>query len=152
MIQKFVTPRDLMSISEPIIVNCTGLGSKALFNDEELVPVKGQLTVLVPQTEITYSASGRPPGAPPPTPGQQGGGGGGGGASMNARSDGLVIGNMMERGNWSLDVNEEVRQRNVDAAIKFFSAMRPATPGVALTRWEPRSAAPSLESFFDLES
>ena len=152
VIQKFVTPRDLMSISEPIIVNCTGLGSKALFNDEELVPVKGQLTVLVPQTEVTYSASGRPPGAPPPTPGQQGGGGGGGGASMNARSDGLVVGNMMERGNWSLDVNEEVRQRNVDAAIKFFAAMRPATPGAALTRWEPRSAAPSLESFFDLES
>ena len=71
---------------------------------------------------------------------------------MNARSDGLVIGNMQERGNWSLDVNEEVRQRNVDAAIKFFSLMRPATPGVALTRWEPRAAAPSLESFFDLES
>jgi hypothetical protein len=29
-----------------VIVNCTGLGSKALFNDEELIPVKGQLTVM----------------------------------------------------------------------------------------------------------
>ena len=153
VIRKFESPRDLMSLTEPIIVNCTGLGSKALFNDEELVPVKGQLTVMVPQTEVTYSASGRPPGAPPPPPGQQGGGGGGGNnASMNARSDGLVLGNMMERGNWSLDVNEDVRQRVVDNAIKFFSAMRPARPDAPITRWEPRSAAPSVDSFFDLES
>src|SRR5262245_36042913 len=136
VIRKFDTRRDLMSLTEPIIVNCTGLGSKALFNDEELVPVKGQLTVLVPQSEVTYSASGRPPGAPPPPPGQQQGGGGGGGnnASMNARSDGLVIGNMMERDNWSLDINEEVRQRVVDNAIKFFSAMRRARTDAPLTR------------------
>jgi hypothetical protein len=71
---------------------------------------------------------------------------------MNARTDGLVVGNMMERGNWTLDINQEVRQRVVDAAIKFFAAMRPATPGVPFTRWEPRDAPPSVESFFDLES
>ena len=71
---------------------------------------------------------------------------------MNARSDGLVIGNMMERGNWSLDINEEVRKRNVDAAIAFFSAMQPAKRGVPLTRWEPRGTPPSVESFFDLDS
>jgi D-amino-acid oxidase len=153
VIRKFDTPRDLLTLTEPVIVNCTGLGSKALFDDEELIPVKGQLTVMVPQSEVTYSASGRPPGAPPPPPGPPGGGGGGGGgASMNARSDGLVIGNMQERGNWSLDINQEVRQRVVDAAIKFFAVMQPARPGVPFTRWEPRSAAPSVESFFDLDS
>jgi len=154
VIRKFDTPRDLLTLTEPVIVNCTGLGSKALFNDEELIPVKGQLTVMVPQTEVTYSASGRLPGMPAPPPGTftPGGGGGGGGASMNARSDGLVIGNMQERGNWSLDINQEVRQRVVDAAITFFSAMRPAAPGVPFTRWEPRAAAPSVESFFDLDS
>jgi D-amino-acid oxidase len=154
VIRKFDTPRDLLTLTEPVIVNCTGLGSKALFNDEELIPVKGQLTVMVPQTEVTYSASGRLPGMPAPPPGTftPGGGGGGGGASMNARSDGLVIGNMQERGNWSLDINQEVRQRVVDAAIKFFAAMQPARRGVAFTRWEPRAAAPSVESFFDLDS
>src|SRR5262245_25190187 len=145
VIRKFDTPRDLMTLTEPVIVNCTGLGSKALFNDEELVPVKGQLTVLVPQTEVTYSASGRPPGVPAPAPGTGGGGGGGfnpNNASMNARSDGLVIGNMMERGNWSLDINEDVRQRVVDAAVKFFSAMQPAKPGVQLTRAEAPASPP----------
>jgi D-amino-acid oxidase len=151
VIRKFDTPRDLMTLTEPVIVNCTGLGSKALFNDEELVPVKGQLTVMVPQTEVTYSASGRPPGFVPLPPGTTTGGGGGG-ASMNARSDGLVIGNMQERGNWSLDINEEVRKRVVDAAVAFFSGMKPATPGVRLTRWESSRATPSLESFFDLDS
>ena len=156
VIRKFDSSRDLMSLPEPIIVNCSGLGAKALFNDDELMPVKGQLTVLVPQAEVTYSASGRPPGAPPaPPPATTGGGGGGGGgnnASINARSDGLVVGNMQERGNWSMDVNEEVRQRVVNNAIKFFSAMRPATPGVQLTQWEPSRGAPNVEDFFDLES
>ncbi len=47
------------------------------------------------------------------------------GASINPRGDGILIGNMMERGNASLEPNPDVRQRNVDAAIQFFAAMRP---------------------------
>jgi glycine/D-amino acid oxidase-like deaminating enzyme len=154
VIRKFVTPRDLMELAEPVIVNCTGLGSKSLFNDDELVPVKGQLTVMVPQREVTYSAAGRPPGIAPPPPGvvAEGANQFQFTASMNARSDGLVIGNMMERGNWSLDINEEVRQRVVDLAVQFFRAMRPARPGVPLTSSRSPQAAPPLDSFFDLDS
>jgi len=157
VIRKFVTPRDLMELSESVIVNCTGLGSKALFNDDELVPVKGQLTVMVPQREVTFSASGRPPGmpAPPPRPADAEGGNNQQfrfNASMNARSDGLVIGNMMERGNWTLDVNEEVRQRVVDLAVQFFRAMRAPNPRVPLTDSRAPQSAPSLDSFFDLDS
>ena len=43
VIRKFDTPRDVATLSENVIVNCTGLGSKALFSDAELVPLKGQL-------------------------------------------------------------------------------------------------------------
>ncbi len=111
VIRKFDTPRDLMSLTESIIVNCTGLGSKTLFHDDELVPIKGQLTVCIPQPEVNYRASGRLPNSTV-------------NASINPRSDGITVGNMMERGNWSLDVNEEVRRQNVDAAIRFFGAMR----------------------------
>ena len=32
-----------------MIVNCTGLGAKAIFSDPELMPLKGQLVVLIPQ-------------------------------------------------------------------------------------------------------
>jgi D-amino-acid oxidase len=37
-----------------VIFNCTGLGARALFGDQELTPIKGQLTVLLPQTEVNY--------------------------------------------------------------------------------------------------
>jgi D-amino-acid oxidase len=112
VIRKFDTPRDLMSLSESIVVNCTGLGSKTLFGDDELVPIKGQLTVCIPQPEVNYRAFHRAPGEAA--------------ASINPRSDGLIIGNHQDRGNWSLEVDEEVRRRNMEAAMRFFGAMRGA--------------------------
>jgi hypothetical protein len=139
VIRKFDTPRDLMSLTEPIIVNCTGLGSKTLFNDDQLVPVKGQLTVCVPQPEVNYRASGHLPNSAVI-------------ASINPRSDGIVIGNMQERGNWSLEPNQEVRQQNVVAAIQFFSAMRATSGGIQVTKSQPPRATPNLESFYGLES
>jgi len=138
VIRKFDTPRDLMALPESVIVNCTGLGSKALFNDDELVPIKGQLTVCVPQPEVNYRANGHLANSTV-------------NASINPRSDGIVVGNMMERGNWSLDINETVRQQNVDAAIKFFGGMRGTrgTP-VQVTRSAPRQI-PTLESFYGVD-
>jgi len=138
VIRTFDTPRDLMSLQEPIVVNCTGLGSYTLFNDKELVPVKGQLTALVPQPEVDYRAGG------PTSSGTN--------ATMNSRSDGIIVGNLQDPGNWSLEPDEDVRQRNVDAAIEFFSAMRAPRPGAVLTRSERPEIAPRLESFFDVES
>jgi D-amino-acid oxidase len=155
VIRKFDTPRDLMSLTEPVIVNSTGLGSKALFNDEELVPVKGQLSLLVPQPEVTYRMSGRvagsiqPGGAPNAAAAL---GNPAANASANPRTDGIVIGNLMDRGNWSLEVDEEVRLRNIEAATQFFAAMRPPIEGARLTRAEPPRTPPRLESFFDEES
>ena len=140
VIRKFDTPRDLMSLSEPVIVNCTGLGSRALFSDEELVPIKGQLTVLVPQPEVTYRAS-RPL---PDGKGQP--------VGMNPRTDGIVLGNLTDRGNWSLQPEEDVRQRVVSAAIEFFAAMRPPSAGARFAKFQAPETIPSLESFFGLES
>ena len=118
VIRQFDTPRDLMSLPESLIVNCTGLGSKTLFNDDELVPIKGQLSVCIPQPEVRYRVHGNLPGSTV-------------GASWNPRSDGITVGNMMERGNWSLDVNEEVRRQNVEAAMQFAAAMRGGRPAGA---------------------
>jgi D-amino-acid oxidase len=138
VIRKFDTPRDLMSLSEPVVVNCTGLGSFTLFDDKELVPIKGQLTALPAQPEVTYRAGGRAPN--------------GGNASMNARSDGIIIGNLQDRGNWSLEPDQDVLQRNVQAAIDFFGMMQPPAPGARLTRFEPPQIAPNVDSFFDAQS
>jgi len=71
---------------------------------------------------------------------------------INSRADGIIVGNLQDPGNWSLEPDEEVRQRNVDAAIEFFSAMRAPRPGAPLTRSEPPRAIPSVNAFFDAES
>lgn len=138
VIRKFDTPRDLMTLSEPIVVNSTGLGSFTLFDDKELVPVKGQLTALVAQPEVNYRASGRAPS--------------GAQASINSRSDGLIVGNLQDRGNWALEPDPDVIQRNVQAAVDFFSLMRPPAPGARLTRSGPPQTIPGVDSFFDTQS
>ena len=138
VIRKFDTPRDLMTLAEPIVVNCTGLGSFSLFDDKELMPVKGQLTAMVPQPEVDYRAGG------PTSSGVA--------ATMNSRSDGIIVGNLQDPGNWSLEPDEEVRRRNVEAAIEFFASMRAPAAGVRLTRSEAPRVAPPVEAFFDAES
>ncbi len=115
VIRKFETASDVAALAENVVVNCTGLGSKALFNDPELMPLKGQLTVLVPQSEITYSTSGG--GRPPATPQA-------GFIHMMPRTDGIVLGGTSLRDDWSLDVNEKERQRIVETHIDLFSTMR----------------------------
>jgi D-amino-acid oxidase len=114
VIRKFETPRDLMSLSESVIVNCTGLGSRALFGDEELMPLKGQLVVMVPQAEVNYSTNGGR--NLPPTPGI--------GIHMMPRSDGIVLGGTSERGVWTMEPNEDERKRVVEGHIDLFAGMR----------------------------
>jgi len=138
VIRKFDTPRDLLSLDEPVVVNCTGLGSATLFDDKELVPIKGQLTAIVPQAEVTYRASGRTAN--------------GGQATINPRSDGIIVGNLQDRGNYSLEPDEDVRRRNVDAAIEFFSGMHPPPAGARLSESRPPRVAPAVETFFDQNS
>jgi D-amino-acid oxidase len=44
----------LMQLPERVIFNCTGLGSRDLFNDHELYPIKGHLVVYEAQPEIDF--------------------------------------------------------------------------------------------------
>lgn len=44
----------LTKLSETIIVNCTGLGAKALWKDSKMVPIQGQLAMLPPQGALDY--------------------------------------------------------------------------------------------------
>jgi glycine/D-amino acid oxidase-like deaminating enzyme len=128
VIRTFDTPRDLMSLDENLIVNCTGLGSATLFSDTTMVPVKGQLTVLIPQPEVNYACRVMP------------------------RRDGIAIGTTQERGVSTLEPNEEAMKRNVDAVIKFYSGMRPASVSMSARLLDMPRDTPSVESFFGLES
>lgn len=51
----FHHPSELATLDEPVVVNCTGYGARALFGDESLVPVRGQIAWLTPQPEVTYA-------------------------------------------------------------------------------------------------
>ena len=115
VIRTFSAPGQLVALDEPLVINCTGLGARDLFGDDELVPLKGQLTVLVPQPEVDYGTFGGLPGSSR---------GGGLGIHMQPRSDGIVLGGTSERGAWSLEPDQEAMKRIVDAHRAVFSAMR----------------------------
>jgi glycine/D-amino acid oxidase-like deaminating enzyme len=53
--REFENPRQLARLRERTIVNATGYGARALFNDQTLVPVRGQTARLVPQPEVNYN-------------------------------------------------------------------------------------------------
>jgi D-amino-acid oxidase len=115
VLRKFDTPRELASLREPIVVNCTGLGARDLFDDKELIPLKGQLTVMVPQPEVNYHTNG--PNLPQQRPGSLG-------IHMMARSDGIVLGGTSQRDVWTTEPDEDERKRVVDSHIAVFTGMK----------------------------
>lgn len=104
-VREFNDRRELASLPEPVIVNCTGLGSRALFGDEELVPVKGDLAILLPQPEVDYVVLG-------------------GEFYMFPRTDGIVLGGSRDRGEWSTEPDPAVIQRILTGHRAIFGAMR----------------------------
>ena len=104
-----------MSLPQSVIINCTGLGSRMLFGDEELIPLKGQLTHFVPQPEINYQT-----GSDTRNLALRGNIG----IHMMPRTDGIALGGTSERGVWTLEPNEGARQEVVDQHIQLFAAMR----------------------------
>jgi glycine/D-amino acid oxidase-like deaminating enzyme len=52
--REFASPGDIARLKEKTVINATGYGARALFGDESMIPVRGQLLKLIPQSEITY--------------------------------------------------------------------------------------------------
>ena len=104
VVREFDSLEALLALPDRLIINCTGLGAKALFGDEELTPAKGQLTVLLPQPEVDYII-------------------GAGRLSMIPRRDGILLGNTWERGEWSLEPSATEIQRVLEGFTQFFADM-----------------------------
>jgi glycine/D-amino acid oxidase-like deaminating enzyme len=51
----FHTPADLARLRQPVVVNCTGYGARALWGDESVTPVRGQIAWLPPEPGARYS-------------------------------------------------------------------------------------------------
>jgi glycine/D-amino acid oxidase-like deaminating enzyme len=117
VVRKFDTPRDLMALDERVIINCTGLGASDLFGDQDLVPLKGQLTVLVPQDEVTYATNGGL--HVPPVHGQLG-------IHTMPRRDGIILGGTSQRDVWTLEPDAAERTRVVESHMQVFNEMRRA--------------------------
>jgi glycine/D-amino acid oxidase-like deaminating enzyme len=87
VVKEFRSRREIARLRESVVFNSTGLGSRELFADEELEPVRGQLEILLPQPEIDYCylSSGY----------------------MFPRRDGIILGGTWDHGDWSLEPNAE---------------------------------------------
>lgn len=103
VVRGFGSIAEVETLPEPVVVNCTGMGARDLVGDTELIPVKGQLSVLLPQAEIDYMTTA-------------------GALYMFPRRDGILLGGTSERGEWDLSVNEEAKNRLIDGHRKFFAA------------------------------
>lgn len=52
--QEFESVEDILKLEEPIVINCTSFGSRTLFKDEELIPVRGQIIHFQPQEKVDF--------------------------------------------------------------------------------------------------
>ena len=105
VVRELADAQSVRELPHPLIVNCTGLGAAALFNDAEMVPIKGQLTVLAPQREVDYLTVG---------PGE---------LYMMPRQDGIILGGTHERGEWSLEPNLAEIDRIMRGHQRLFERM-----------------------------
>jgi D-amino-acid oxidase len=104
-IREFKTLEEVDALPERCVVNCTGLGSKELFGDEQLMPISGQLSFLIPQPEINYRLS-TPHGYVIP------------------RKDGLVLGGNAIRNNWNTTPDPNQTEITVAAINEVMAEMR----------------------------
>lgn len=103
VVKEFRNKQELARLREPVIFNCTGLGSRALFEDEELSPVRGQLEILLPQPEVDYCylSSGY----------------------MFPRRDGIVLGGTWDHDDWSVAPDPEQATDILEAHMEIMKKL-----------------------------
>jgi D-amino-acid oxidase len=105
-VQTFATAAEVAALSEPIVLNCTGLGARELFGDRELTAVKGQLTVLRPQPEVDYAVLTDDD------------------LYMFPRQDGILLGGTHEHGVETREPNAEAERHILARHRAIFDSMR----------------------------
>jgi hypothetical protein len=94
-------------LPERLVFNCTGLGAKELFGDDSLYPVKGQLTYLLPQSEVNYAwVNGEAI------------------LYMFPRGDGIALGETHEQDVSSLEADAAQAKRIFDGVQALYAKMR----------------------------
>jgi glycine/D-amino acid oxidase-like deaminating enzyme len=104
-VRKFAAPADIAVLAESLVFNCTGLGSRELFGDQDLRPMRGQLAILEPQPEVQYALTGGP-------------------GYMFPRPDGVILGGTAELDEWDTNPDPQTIQRIIAAHERFFASFR----------------------------
>jgi D-amino-acid oxidase len=104
-VREFGDRQAIMALPEALVFNCSGLGSRDLFDDQELHPVRGQLAILLPQPEVRYAFAGSP-------------------GYMFPRADGILLGGTFEHDEWDATAQPQDIARIVASHKRFFNAFR----------------------------
>jgi D-amino-acid oxidase len=104
VVKEFRSREEINRLPEEVIFNCTGLGARALFDDQTLEPVRGQLEVLLPQPEIDYVYLGA--------------------GYMFPRRDGIILGGTFDHGDWSLEPNPEQTTEILNAHAEIMKGLK----------------------------
>jgi|SRR5688572_1900416 D-amino-acid oxidase len=107
IVETELSPASVAALGEAVVVNCTGIGAAALFGDRDLVPVKGQLTILEPQPGVDYAVKSTTEDL-----------------YMFSRRDGVVLGGSHQRGEWTLAPDPDEAARILRSQREFFARMR----------------------------
>jgi D-amino-acid oxidase len=104
-VRDFPNPQAILGLGEALVFNCTGLGSRDLFGDQDLHPARGQLAIILPQPEIRYAVSGGP-------------------GYMFPRADGIILGGSFELDQWDANPDPAAIARIIERHKRFFASFR----------------------------
>jgi glycine/D-amino acid oxidase-like deaminating enzyme len=104
VLRNFATANELTTLAEPVVINCTALGAATLFDDREIYPIRGQLTILRAQPEVDYIA------LPPDH-------------YMFPRRDGIVLGGTFEHRASSTTPDRATEDRILATHARFFAPL-----------------------------
>ncbi len=103
--REFHAPAEMGQFREKVVINCTGYGARALWQDDSIVPVRGQIAWLIPQPEVNYGFFYRD-------------------VSVLSRTDGIVV-QALEGGDLKGydDDHEVVDRGEADRAVSVIEAL-----------------------------
>lgn len=105
VVRELKSREEVAGLAERVVFNCTGLSARALFGDQAMVSMRGQIEVLLPQPEIDYCYLGNA-------------------LYMFPRADGVILGGTFEAENWSLDPDPNTTARIIEGNAQIARGLR----------------------------
>ena len=113
---EFHSPSELSALPQKVIINCPGYGGRALWKDESITPVRGQIAWLIPQDDVHYGLGFED-------------------LNILARRDGIVVqsNEQGEASGWN-DTNENPDRGEANRGVQKLAALYAPNMGAMQTR------------------